>query len=74
MSNSFLVIHSLSHVYRSFQMEESAPVINSLIKSIEDKLPAEDAENVISMVNTIVHTYEDKLQQGIAYTHPLIHF
>lgn len=55
-------------------MEESAPVINSLIKSIEDKLPAEDVENVISMVNTIVHTYEDKLQQGIAYTHSFTHF
>jgi hypothetical protein len=54
-------------------MEESAPVINSLIKSIEDKLPAEDVENVISMVNTIVHTYEDKLQQGIAYTHLFTH-
>jgi len=74
MSDSFLVIHSLTHAYRSFQMEESAPVINSLIKSIEDKLPAEDVENVISMVNTIVHTYEDKLQQGIAYTHLFTHF
>ncbi len=62
-------------------MEESTPIINSLIKSIEDKLPAEDAENVISMVNTIVHSYEDKLQQGTttahlltySLTHSLIH-